>query len=147
MRKVTAATNPISRTFFKIILRHYTYKYGFQIPPQTKIGGGLFIGHFGTIVVSTEAQIGSNCNIAHLVTIGATRRGELKGAPKLGDFVWVGTGAVLVGKITIGNNVLIAPNSYVNFDVPDNSIVVGNPAKIIPSPAATEGYINNVFVS
>ena len=53
-----------------------------------------------------------------------------------------GANAVIVGKINIGNNVLIAPNSYVNFDVPDNSIVIGNPGKIIHKDNATEGYIN-----
>ncbi len=48
---------------------------------------------------------------------------------------------MIVGKIKIGNNVLIAANSYVNFDVPDNSIVIGNPGKIIHRENATEGYI------
>lgn len=48
---------------------------------------------------------------------------------------------MIVGKITIGSNTLIAPNSYVNFDVPDNSIVLGNPAKIINNDNATKDYI------
>ena len=50
---------------------------------------------------------------------------------------------MIVGKINIGNNVLIAPNAYVNFDIPDNSVVTGNPAKVYPNENATEGYINN----
>ena len=50
--------------------------------------------------------------------------------------------AVVVGKIKIGNNVLIAPNAYVNFDIPDNSVVVGNPATITPNENATADYIN-----
>jgi serine O-acetyltransferase len=135
----------IARVFFRIVLRHYTYKYGFQIPPQAKIGGGLFIGHFGTVVISTQAIIGRNCNLAHSITIGATRRGPSKGAPHLGDFVWVGTGAVLVGKIKIGTHVLIAPNAYVNFDVPDNSLVIGNPGRIIPRENPVLDYINNSY--
>ena len=49
---------------------------------------------------------------------------------------------MIVGAVTIGNNVLIVPNSYVNFDIPSNSVVMGNPAKIIPTTNATEGYIN-----
>jgi serine O-acetyltransferase len=53
-----------------------------------------------------------------------------------------GTNAVVVGGITIGNNVLIVPNSYVNFDVPPHSVVIGNPAKIIPTSNATKDYIN-----
>ena len=50
---------------------------------------------------------------------------------------------MIVGKIKIGNNVLIAHNAYVNIDVPNNSIVIGNPAAIHYKENATEGYINN----
>jgi serine O-acetyltransferase len=57
--------------------------------------------------------------------------------------VWIGPNAVIVGKIKIGNNVLIAPNAYVNFDVPDNSIVIGNPATFSENKNATMGYINH----
>lgn len=63
------------------------------------------------------------------------------GVPTIGNDVWIGPNAVIVGKINIGDNVLIAANSYVNFDVPSNSIVIGNPGRIIPSAKATEGYI------
>lgn len=74
---------------------------------------------------------------------GQENRGKRKGTPRIGNDVWIGTNAVIVGKIEIGNNVLIAPNSYVNFDVPNNSIVIGNPGKIIPSINACESYIEN----
>ena len=59
----------------------------------------------------------------------------------LGNSVWIGPNAVIVEKINIGDNVLIAANSYVNFDVPSNSIVIGNPGRDIPSANAIEGYI------
>ena len=61
----------------------------------------------------------------------------------IGNEVWIGTNAVVVGKIRIGNNVLIAPNAFVNIDVPDNSIVIGNPAIIKYCKSATEEYICN----
>lgn len=128
---------------YKLLLRHYTYKYGFQI--GGKIGKGFYIGHFRTIVVNPDAKIGNNCNIAHNVTIGVTRRGDREGVPTIGNEVWIGAGAIIVGKIVIGNNVLIAPGAYVNFDVPDNSIVMGNPGKVIFSEFSTEGYINNKY--
>jgi serine O-acetyltransferase len=118
-------------------LRRYTLKYGFQI--GGRIGEGFYIGHFGTIIVSVNAVIGRNCNIAPGVTIGATRRGDKAGAPRIGDYVWIGTNAVLVGNITIGNDVLIAPGAYVNFDVPDHSLVIGNPGKITFKENATKG--------
>ncbi len=134
--------NPLHYLYW-ILKRHYIYKYGFQI--AGKIGKGFFIGHFGTIVTNEDTIIGDNCNIAHGVTIGVTRRGFKAGVPVIGDEVWIGTGATIVGKVFIGNNVLIAPGAYVNFDVPDNSIVIGNPGIIKTSINATEGYINNKY--
>lgn len=129
--------------FYRILLRRYQVKYGFQISAKTQIGEGLYLGHWGAIVVNPEAKIGKNCNLAHGVTIGQTNRGDKKGVPEIGNNVWIGTNAVIVGGIKIGHNVLIAPNSYVVNDIPDNSIAVGNPVRIINSETAIEGYINN----
>ena len=81
--------------------------------------------------------------MAQGVTIGQQNRGKNEGFPTIGNEVWIGTNAVIVGNITIGDNVLIAPNSFINFDVPSNAIVMGNPASISPKENATEGYINN----
>lgn len=134
--------NSIVGFISRLFLRHYTNRYGFQIGGQ--IGHGFYIGHFGTIVVNVNTVIGNNCNIAHNVTIG-TARGKKNGTPVIGDNVWMGTGCVIVGNIHIGNNVLIAPNAYVNFDVPDHSMVIGNPGRIIPKANPTEAYINNVW--
>lgn len=138
----TSPKNPIG-IFYRLMLRRYQIRYGFQISAKTEIGGGLYLGHWGTVVVNSKAKIGKNCNLAHGVTIGQTNRGDKQGVPTIGDNVWIGTNSVIVGGITIGNNVLIAPNSYVTDSVGDNSIVIGNPSKIIPSETATDGYINN----
>lgn len=134
---------PILGMFWKLILRHYQIKYGFQIYPETKIGEGLYLGHWGALVINPKAKIGKNCNIAQGVTIGQANRGKNAGFPTIGNEVWIGANAVIVGNITIGDNVLIAPNSYVNTDVPPNSVVMGNPAQIIPNENATLNYINN----
>ncbi|MEE6125886.1 serine acetyltransferase [Chryseobacterium arthrosphaerae] len=134
--------SPVLNIFWRIVLRHYQIKYGFQIYPETQIGEGFYLGHYGSLVINPKTIIGKNCNIAHGVTIGQQNRGKNEGSPVIGDEVWIGTNAVLVGAITIGNNVLIVPNSYVNFDVPPNSVVIGNPAKIIPASNATKDYIN-----
>jgi len=131
--------------YYRLIVRAYQFKYGYQINPDTVIGEGFYIGHFGFIVVNKFATIGRNCNIAPGVTIGQANRGRLEGYPVIGDYVWMGTNCIIVGKIKIGNNVLIAPGAFVNFDVPDNSMVIGNPGKIIPSGNATEGYITQVL--
>lgn len=76
------------------------------------------------------------------MVIRQENRGKRKGCPTIGDSVWIGANAVIVGKIRIGNDVLIAPLTYVNFDVPSHSIVIGNPGRIIHRDGATDGYIN-----
>jgi len=129
--------------FYRLILRHYQIKYGFQIYAETEIGAGFYLGHWGALVINPKTKIGKNCNIAQGVTIAQANRGKNEGVPVIGNEVWIGPNAVIVGNITIGNNVLIAPNAYLNTDVPDNSIVLGNPAVITSKMNATEGYINH----
>jgi len=126
----------------RIQLHHYKFKYGFDISPVTDIGPGLYIGHFGGVVISPYAVLGANVNIAQGVTIGATSRGPRTGAPTLEDRVWVGANAIIVGKVTIGENALIAPGAYVNFDVPSMAVILGNPGKVV-STSGSQGYINN----
>lgn len=122
--------------------RHFKYKLGIDIPVGMEIGRGFYIGHFSCIVVSGEAVIGKNVNISQGVTIGRANRGERKGAATIGDEVYIGPGAKIVGKITIGNNVAIGANAVVTRDIPDNSVVVGIPARVISQEGAV-GYIDN----
>ena len=122
-------------------------KFGFQVDLGVEIGEGFYIGHIGTIIIENGTTLGSNCNIAHNVSICQISVNGIKGYPTLGDKVWVGTGSVIVGKIMIGSNVLISPNTFINFDIPDNSIVIGNPAKVIHVDYdPTQGYINIVVL-
>lgn len=116
--------------------------YGLEMPGKATIGEGFYLGHAYGITVNPDAVIGRNCNIHKGVTIGQENRGKRKGAPVLGDRVWLGVNSTVVGAVTIGDDVLIAPNSYVNCDVPSHSIVIGNPCRIIPRDNATEGYVN-----
>lgn len=136
---------PVLGLYWKIVLRHFQIKYGFQIYPETEIGEGLYLGHWGSLVINPKAKIGKNCNIAQGVTIGQQNRGKNEGYPVIGDSVWIGPNAVIVGKVKIGSNVLIAPNAYINFDIPSNSVAAGNPAEIFPNENATDGYINNII--
>lgn len=131
---------------FEGILTHYIFKYSFQIYPKTEIGPGLFLGHFGGIVINSQAIIGENVNIEHGVTIGQANRGKRQGNPTIGNQVWVGAHAIVVGKITVGDGALIGPGAYVNFDVPENAVVIGNPGQII-SYAGTEGYVTHPYPS
>ncbi len=134
----------------KWILAFYFYRrlflrYGLQVPTSVKIGKGLLLPHFGGIVINSGTEIGDNCNILQNVTFGNTKGGKNPGCPKLGSRVYVGPGALIVGGVKIGDDVMIVGNSFVNMDVPSNSIVIGNPAKIIEKKESqTEGYINNL---
>lgn len=133
------------KLFYRLKLRRLAKKTQIQIPFKTQIGKGLYIGHFGRIIINHRAVIGDNVNIATGVTIGQENRGERKGSPTIGNKVWIGTNAVIVGNIKIGNNVMIAPNTFVNFDVPDNSVVINSQkARIVPSENATEDYIDRI---
>jgi serine O-acetyltransferase len=131
--------------FYRILHRKYSYKFGFDIAVSTKIGKGFFIGHFGNVVVSPKAIIGDYCNLSQGVTIGRISVGSKMGTPIIGNKVWFGAGCIVVGGITIGDNVLIGPGAFVNFDVPSNSIVIGNPGKIIAKENPTAGYIENIL--
>lgn len=133
--------NKIIFIFYRLFYEKYKTKYMMDIPARVKIGKGLRIEHIGNIVINPEAQLGENITLLNGVLIGAQNRGEKRGFPCIGNYVWIGTNAIIVGGIKIGDNVLVAPGAYVNFDVPDNSIVIGNPGKIIQSENATDKYI------
>ena len=107
-------------------------------------GGGIYIGHAYNITINCRAKIGRNCNIHKGVVIGQVNRGPRKGYPTIGDRVWIGINSAIVGKVTIGDDVLIAPNSFVNIDIPSHSVVFGNPCVIKHRDWATEDYVNNI---
>lgn len=124
-----------------LVLRKLRYKLGIVISPQMKVGFGFYIGHFGGIVLNERAAIGSNCNLSHGVTLGQVNRGPKRGYPTIGDNVYIGPGAKIVGNIHIGNNVAIGANCVVTNDIPDNSVVVGIPGRVV-SDEGSLGYVN-----
>ena len=142
-RKTQAEENKLIKQIYHLCLLRIGTKHGIEIDYPVQIGEGLYIGHPFGITINDEVIIGKNCNIHKGVTIGRENRGKRVGAPTIGDNVWIGIGSIIVGKIRIGNDVMIAPNSFVNCDIPDHSIVIGNPCKIIHREFATEGYIQN----
>ena len=124
-----------------LILRHHQIKYGIGISYNTKIGSGFYIGHYGGIVLNQNAVIGKNCNLSHQVTLGVTRRGERQGCPVIGDNVYIGPGAKIIGRVVVGDNAAIGANCVVTHDVPENGVVVGIPGRVISYEGST-GYIN-----
>ena len=109
----------------------------FIIPPSLQLGGGIYAPHAYATVLNA-ASIGENFTCIQCTTVGK----EKDARPIIGDNVCVQANAVIVGGVRIGNDVLIAPGAFVNFDVPDNSIVIGNPGQIIRRESSpTKKYI------
>lgn len=113
---------------------HLLYKFvqiltGIELPCETEIGENFVIDHFGDIIVSGYARFGKNCRIRNGVTVGL-RKVTDPAAPWIGDDVDIGAGAKVLGRIRIGDRVVIGANAVVISDVPDDSIAVGVPAVI-----------------
>lgn len=105
---------------------------GLEIHPGARIGKGLFIDHGAGLVIGETTEIGNNCVLYHNVTLGGTGKHVGKRHPTLGNNVLVGTGAILLGPIRVGDNVKIGANSFVVMrDIPSNCTVAGTPARII----------------
>lgn len=141
-RKVQEEKNIVKKVIYRFNFKIYKKKNHIELDVRTNIGGGIYFGHPYCITINKNVIIGKNCNIHKGVTIGQENRGSRKGTPIIGDDVWIGINTTIVGKIKIGNDVLIAPNSFVNVDVPDHSIVIGNPCIIKHKIDATKDYIN-----
>ena len=104
-----------------------------ELPPQVAIGPGLFIPHTGYLVVCSTTTIGRHCTLTQGVTIGHRGGGQLSSfaGPVIGDRVYIGPGAAVLGPIKVGDDVLIGANAVVTSSVPDRGVVVGNPARVI----------------
>lgn len=115
--------NRIWKLWYYIIHKHLSYKLGYTIYANN-FGPGLYLGHYGTIVINPDVRIGANCTIHVCVNIGM-------GASIIGDNVYISPGVKIVKPVHIGNNVTIGANAVVNKDFPDNCVIAGVPAKII----------------
>jgi serine O-acetyltransferase len=100
---------------------------GIEIHPAAQIGWGLFIDHGSGVVIGETAQIGDDVTLYQGVTLGGTGFATGKRHPTVEDNVTIGSGAKLLGPITIGHGAKIGANTVVIHDVPPNSTVVGNP--------------------
>jgi serine O-acetyltransferase len=124
LQKVVRAFTLVAQKVIEILT-------GILLPRQCRIGEGLFIGHFGGIIFPAEGRMGDNCNIGQNVTIGSAGKGDAKGAPVIGNRVFIGAHSVVVGKISIGDDAMICAGSVVTRSVPARAVVMGNPAKVV----------------
>lgn len=119
---------PFVPRYLSYIARQLT---GIDIHPGAKIGGNFFIDHGQGVVIGETTEIGENVTLYQGVTLGGTSLENKKRHPTLKDNIIVGAGAKILGPVIIGNNVRIGANSVVNKDIPDNSVVVGVPGRIV----------------
>jgi serine O-acetyltransferase len=118
-----------------------------DIPLGTKIGRGLMIYHTGRVIINPRALLGENVTLSPGSVIGKSidlKSGESH-YPIIGDQVYIGANSCVMGNVKVGSNVLIAANTFVNRDIPENSIVFGNPAIIKRRENPTKYYIKNII--
>lgn len=143
-RKAATASFAPTKFLYKALFRFWANRRGLELSTNQQMGGGLYLGHAYNITINSNAKIGRNCNIHKGVVIGQANRGSRKGYPTIGDRVWIGINSAIVGNVNIGDDVMIAPNSFVNVDIPSHSVVFGNPCIIKHRDWATAEYINNI---
>lgn len=122
---------------YRILYKLVQIVTGIELPCEVELGRNFVIDHFGGIVVSGYARFGDNCRIRNGVVVGLARTDD-PCAPVIGDNVDIGAGAKVLGRIRVGNNVLIGANAVVTRDVPDDSLAVGIPAVIKPRQPAPQ---------
>lgn len=137
-RLASACKVSIIRYVLTLLYQKYSLKTGVEFLTQ-KIGGGVILPHWGRIILNAKS-IGENLYVFHNVTIGDD---YTTGKPEIGNNVFIGTNSVVLGDITIGDNVVVGACSFVNEDVPSNSIVVGIPAKVIKT--IDDDYISRLL--
>lgn len=117
---------------------------GIEIHPGAKIGKRLVIDHGMGIVIGETAEIGDDCLIYHGVTLGGTGKDVGKRHPTIGNHVLIGTGAKVLGPITVGDNSRIAANSVVLSPIPEDCTAVGIPAKPVKISGKRVNYVSDV---
>lgn len=120
---------------YRVLYKLVQIVTGIELPCEVELGRNFVIDHFGGIVVSGYARFGDNCRIRNGVVVGLARTDD-PCAPVIGDNVDIGAGAKVLGRIRVGNNVMIGANAVVTRDVPDDCIAVGVPAVVKPRRAA-----------
>ncbi len=120
---------PLLPRFLSTLARFWT---GIEIHPGATIGESFFIDHGTGVVIGETAEIGDHCVLFHNVTLGGTGKHRGKRHPTLHDNVFVGTGATLLGPITIGSDAKVGANSFIRMhDVPPGCTAAGTPARLV----------------
>jgi serine O-acetyltransferase len=118
---------PVCWPIYYVLSRGARMAYDIRLELSADIGPGFYIGHFGAIRVR-RCRIGANCSISHLTDIGAAADGP---GPVIGDRVWIGAHAQIVGPHRIGSDATIGAGTVVQCDIPERVLCLGNPARLV----------------
>jgi putative colanic acid biosynthesis acetyltransferase WcaB len=133
----------IAKVLFYPYLLWYRYVvewvWGIELPRKTVIGKGLSLYHGQALVVNQGVIFGDNCTLRNSTTIGHKKQadGSFSRCPRIGSGVDIGANVVIIGDIEIGDNVIIGAGTVVTKSIPANSVVVGNPARILEKKETT----------
>lgn len=128
-RKYALAKNRIAKKLLGIRLRVYRRKYGLEMN-FSKIGAGLRLIHPWCITVNDNAVLGEDVTLYKGVTIGEILYGSRAGVPTIGNHVTIYPNAQVCGNVKISDGAIISSGAFVNFDVPEKAVVIGNPGVI-----------------
>jgi len=133
----------------RYISQRARHKTGIEIHPGAKIGKNFVIDHGMGVVIGETSEIGDNCIIYQGVTLGGTGKDTGKRHPTLGNNVFVGAGAKVIGPFTIGDNSKIAAGAVVLSEIPANSTAVGIPARVVRREGkkiSTDAQMDNIHI-
>ena len=129
----------------RMISQFSRFLTGIEIHPKANIGKNLFIDHGMGVVIGETSEIGDNVTIYHMATLGgispsinSNEQRNIKRHPTLKDNVVVGSGAQILGPVTVGKNAKIGANAVVTKDVPENAVMVGIPAKNVGETSGSD---------
>ena len=129
----------------RMISQFSRFLTGIEIHPKANIGKNLFIDHGMGVVIGETSEIGDNVTIYHMATLGgispsvnSDEQRNIKRHPTLKDNVVVGSGAQILGPVTVGKNAKIGANAVVTKDVPENAVMVGIPAKNVAETSGSD---------
>ena len=111
---------------------------GISISPDCRIGPGLYIGHFGQIILHSDVVMGRDCNLSQGVTLGLAQRDGRWGVPTVGDRVYIAPGAKVIGPIHLADGTVVGANAVVTRGTEPDEVVAGIPARVISTRGSAE---------
>ena len=116
---------PVCWPLYYLLSRFVWVAYDIRLELSADIGPGFYIGHFASIRVR-RCRIGANCSISHLISISAAADGR---GPVIGDRVWIGAHAKIVGPYRIGSDATVGAGTVIQSDIPEGVLCLGNPGR------------------